>query len=77
MSETTLCEFCTGWGQQLVARIIPKCCGNVTPHGECRSDCAVPIVEDDIEQCPHCGGLGLHPAPSPVNPSQTMEGDST
>lgn len=57
--RTQTCEACDGNGW--VVGIRAACCGNVTRHGECRGDCAVP--EQVQEACDACGGAGEFPSP--------------
>ena len=55
---TEKCETCGGDGFILEDRIEPDCCGNFTPHGECRGYCAVPIHVCEQVMCPTCHGTG-------------------
>lgn len=48
------CPECGGSG--CIISTVPDCCGNFTPHGECRAHCAVP--REVQEQCEMCGGSG-------------------
>jgi hypothetical protein len=53
ISAGARCPKCGGDGWE----IEPECCGNTTPSGECRGDCAVPVQVP----CSACGGSGEVP----------------
>jgi len=52
--QATPCGECNGSG--LIEGVRPTCCGNFTPHGECRGHCCVP--ERTLSQCEYCYGTG-------------------
>ena len=45
------CPECAGSG---CGGVQPECCGNLSPSGACRGDCAVPVQVP----CEYCGGCG-------------------
>lgn len=49
--EKSQCPECDGAGYFIVA----KCCGNITPHGECKGFCHI----QDQDLCDVCGGRGV------------------
>lgn len=53
------CTVCPNCDDGYVTTTEPQCCGNTTPDGECRGDCAVP---QEVEwPCTNCAGEGVLP----------------